>query len=162
MTTTSAKPSISRTRVVMRAKYGWERKSVPFSGTTLHRPDNYRTDAAGFISMCYKIPLDAPGSWGGLNTVNMLLDGWFYEIQPHDLAPGDVIGYLGKGSIDSDGGTVVLFEKWLNDDQSLGIALTWEHLAVTSPGPDQRARPIDFRWHAYRYSAITDVTQLEA
>ena len=163
MTTTAPKyPLITRTRVIMRAKYGWDRKTVPFSRTELHKPDNYRQDAAGFISMCFKIPLDAPGSWGGLNTVNLFTDGWFYEIQPHDLAPGDVVGYLGKDSIDVDGGTAVVFEKWLNDDQSLGLALTWEHLAVTSPGPDQRARPIDFRWHAYRYAGITDSISIDA
>lgn len=155
-------PPISRTRVIMRAKFGWERRTVPFSRNGLHLPDNYRQDAAGYVSMCFDIPLDAPGSWGGLNTVNMLTDGWFYEIEAHELKPGDVIGYLGKDSIDADGGLVVVFEKWLNDDPSLAHALTWEHLAVTNPGPDQRARPIDYRWHAYRYVAITDLERLAA
>jgi hypothetical protein len=144
----------------MRARYGWERKTIPFSRTEIHHPDGYRMDAAGFVSMCFKIPLTAPGSWGGLNTVNMLTDGWFYPIQPHDLKPGDVMGQLGEESLDYDGGTVVVFEKWLNDDPTLGVALTWEHLAHVSPGPDQRGRPINYRWNAYRYRYITDEEQL--
>lgn len=162
MTTPAIHPRISRNRVIMRAKFGWERKSVTFSRTQIHQPDGYRQDAAGFICMCFDIPLHAPGSWGGLNTINMATDGWFYEIPSHDLLPGDVIGYLGVGAEEYDGGTCVIFEKWLNDDPTLGVALTWEHLSHVSPGPDQRGRPIDYRWHAYRYVGITDVVKVMA
>lgn len=148
--------SITRTRVVLRAKYGWPRKSVKFNPTGIHQPDGYRTNAAGYVSMCYAIPRDSRASQGGLTTVTLLTDGWFNEIDLVDLKPGDLVGYLGPDSIDADGGVAVIFEKWINDNPDLRTALTWEHLPVVGTGPDQRARPIDFRWHAYRFRDIED------
>lgn len=147
---------ITRTRVVLRAKYGWPKKTVPFAHGAFHSPDGYQTNAAGYVSMCWDIPLDAPHSRGGMSIVSLLTDNWCHEIKPSDLKPGDAIGYLGPEAVDSDGGTVVIFEKWLNDDPSLGVALTWDHLPVVGAGPDRRAHPVDFRWHAYRYRHIID------
>lgn len=148
--------SITRTRVLLRAKYGWPTETVPFDKATFHS-SGYRQDAAGYVSMCYGIPLHVLHSWGGLSTVTLLTDGWLKEIRVTDLRPGDAIGYCGPGSIDSDGGTVVIFESFLNNDISLGYALVWQQLPDASPGPARRARPLDFRrWHAYRYKDIVD------
>lgn len=145
--------SISRTRVLVRAKYGWPRRSVPFQKNGIHRPDGYRTDGPGFVAMCYDIP---PDIRGGPNAVTLLTAGWMREIDPAELKVGDAVGYLGIDAVDPDGGVIVIFEKWLNEDPATRVALTWEHLAVVGHGPDQRARPVDFRWHAYRYAHIRD------
>lgn len=143
----------------MRAKYGWPRKSVQFSNTEIHQPDGYRQNGPGFVSMCWDIPLDAPRSSGGMSSVTLLTEGWAYEISPDDLKPGDALGYLGPDSAsDPDGGVIVIFERWL--DRDLRIALTWDQLPVVGLGPDQRARPVDFRWHAYRFRDIVDDVEL--
>lgn len=147
--------SITRTRVILRAKYGWSRKLVHWDRSGFHS-SGYRTTPAGYVSMCWDIPLNAPHSNGGMSTVTLLTDGWAYEIEPHELKPGDAIGYLGIDSIDADGGFVVIFEKWLSDNPDLRTALTWEFHRGVSPGPDQRARPVDWRWHAYRFRDIVD------
>lgn len=147
---------ITRTRVLLRAKYGWARKTVTFDQNTFHQPDGYRTNAPGFVSMCWDIPLNAPRSMGGMNTVSLLSEGWCKEIKVPDLLPGDAIGYLGPQSDDGDGGFIVIFEKWLDDNPSLGVALTWDLHRGVSPGPDQRGRSRDLRWHAYRRTDIID------
>jgi hypothetical protein len=147
---------IHRNTVLIRGRYGWETGTVPFSKTILHRPSLYRCDAAGFISMCYKIPLNAKHSYGGMSTVTLLTDGWVNEIPGSELKPGDCIGHCGPNSMDGTGGVILLFEKWLNDDPKLGYAITREQLPDASPGPVQRARPFDFRWHAYRFAHILD------
>jgi hypothetical protein len=149
--------TISRERVLLRAKYGWPTETVPFNKATFHAPDGYRTDAAGFACMCWDIPLHVPHSWGGLSTVTLETDGWVKEIPVRDLLPGDAIGHCGPGSTDSDGGSVVIFEGWLNGDMNLGYALVWQQLPDVSPGPARRGRPIDFRrWHGYRFKDIVD------
>lgn len=145
---------ITRKRVLLRAQYGWARKSVPFDQHAIHQPDGYRTNAPGFVAMCWDIPLTIPHTAGGPNIVTLLTDGYAIEIDPKDLKPGDAIGYLGPDAIDADGGTIVLFDRWLQFDQKL--AATWDHLPVVGLGPDQRARHVDFRWHAYRYRDIVD------
>lgn len=146
---------ITRQRVIVRAKYGWPRKSVPFDKQVLHQPDGYRTNAPGFISMCYDIPISMR-NWGGANIVTLLTDGWMYEIDPNDLRPGDALGYLGPDAMDSDDGVIVLFEKWLTEDPNYKLALTWAHLPVVGMGPDIRGQSISFKWHAYRYKHIVD------
>lgn len=147
---------IARSDVLLRGRYGWPQGTVPFSKSDFHQPDGYRTDAAGFLSMCWDIPLTATHSWGGMSTVTLLTEGWVKEIKGDELLPGDAIGFCGPGSMDSDGGVILLFEGWLNDNPDLGYALTWEMLPATSPGPGRRARPFDFRWHAYRFRDIID------
>jgi hypothetical protein len=104
--------------------------------------------------MVWDIPLDAPYSNGGLNIVTLSTGGYAVEIDNSDLKPGDAIGFLGPDAVDADGGVIVIFEKWL--DPQLRLALTWEHLPVVGDGPDQRARPVDFKWHSYQYRDIVD------
>lgn len=151
--TAATELGITRSRVLLRARFGWVRKSVPFNQAGIHQPDGYRTDGPGFASMCYDIP---PGTHGGPNAVTLLTQGWMQEIDAAELQPGDAIGYLGVDALDADGGVIVIFEKWLNHDPSMKVALTWEHLRVVGNGPDQRARPVDFKWHAYRYKYIRE------
>lgn len=148
---------ITRTRVLFRAKYGWPRKSVPFDQNAFHQPDGYRQNAAGFVSMCWDIPLTSPRNTGGPNIVTLATDGYAIEIDRDELKPGDAIGYLGPDAIDADGGVIVLFDRWLNAEQKL--AATWDHLPVVGLGPDQRGWNVDFRWHAYRYRDIIDDDQ---
>lgn len=143
---------ITRTRVLIRAKYGWPRKSVHLDQTKFHQPDGYRMDPAGYVSMCWDIPLTAPKSVGGMTTVTLLTEGWAKEIAHRDLQPGDAIGYLGTDSVDGTGGLIVIFDSWVEP----GTALTWEFHRIVDPGPDQRSRPVDFRWHAYRFRDIVN------
>jgi hypothetical protein len=92
-----------------------------------------------------------------MSTLTLETDGWTKEINPLDMLPGDALGLLGHGSVGSDGGTIVLFENWLNNDHTTGYAMTWEMLPDTSPGPVRRARPFDRnKWHCYRFRDITD------
>jgi hypothetical protein len=139
--------------VLLRAKYGWPKQSVPFDPNAFHQPDGYRQDAAGFASMCWDIPTYLPGSWGGMTTVTLDSGGWVYEIPPKDLLPGDALGLCGPGTSGA-GGVIVIFEKWLGDTPDTGYAITWEQLPEASPGPVQRARPYSFQWHAYRFRDI--------
>lgn len=104
----------------------------------------------GYLSMCWDLPVRTPHDIGGLSAVSMITSGLVKEIAIADLKTGDAIGYLGTETIDADGGFIVLFERWLEP----GMALTWDHHRGVNPGPDQRARPVDFRWHAYRLTEI--------
>lgn len=142
---------------MLRARYGWPQGTVPFNKTAFHDGDGYRTDAAGYVSMCWDIPLHAPGSWGGLNTMSMEVDGWAKEIQPTELQGGDAIGLLGQGSVGPDGGTIIIFEEWLNGDPDLGYAVCWQMLPETNLGPVRRARPFDKnKWHSYRFRDLVE------
>lgn len=144
---------ITRTQVMLRARFGWPRKAVPFDNKIIHPTSGYRTNSAGYVSMCWDIPLNAPRSSGGMSTVTLLTDGWVKEIYRHELKPGDAVGYLGPDSMTADGNAViVIFEKWLSGD----TALTWEHLPQFGAGPDQHARPVDHQWHCYRFKDIVD------
>lgn len=146
---------MTRERVLTRARFGWEHGTVAFSRLAFHPETGYRTDGPGFISMVYDIPLFAPLSMHGMSIVTLLSEGYFKEIPHHELQPGDLIGELGT-TTDPDGGVAVVFEQWLNNDPKLGYAICIEHLAVTSPGPARRARPLDYRWHAYQYTNLVE------
>lgn len=142
---------------MIRTRYGWAQGTVPFSKTAFHEGDGYRTDAAGYVSMCWDIPLHAPHSWGGLSTLSLESDGWAYEIDPRDMKAGDALGLLGQGSVGSDGGTIIMFESWLNNDPDLGYVVAWEMLPEHPLGPVRRARPYNKNvWHSYRFRDIAD------
>lgn len=149
--------TITRDRVLIRARYGWPQGTVDFNKTGFHPGDGYRTDAAGYLSMCWDIPLHVPHSWGGLSTISLEADGWASEINPLQMRPGDGLGLLGPGSVGPDGGTIVLFEGWLNNDHTTGYLYCWQMLPDTSPGPVRRIRPYDrHKWHSYRFRDIVD------
>jgi hypothetical protein len=137
---------ITRERVLLRAKYGWPTETVPFSNSNFHAPDGYRTNGAGFVSMCW----DLPSFGGGPSTVELLK--YATEIEVRDLQPGDAVGYFGPDSLDTDGGSAAIFEKWAES-----YAIVWQQLPDASPGPARRARPVDYRkWHAYQLTGIVD------
>lgn len=146
---------VTRTRALIRAKYGWPRRSVPFNRQAFHHPDGYRMDAAGYLSMCYGLPKYR----GGANIVTLLTDGYMVEISLDDIQAGDALGYLGPDALDADGGLIVLFEKWLANDPSQRVALTWQHLPIIGLGPDLRAQPVNFKWHAYRFNHLLPEVQ---
>lgn len=142
---------------MMRARYGWTHKSVDFDAAKVHQPSGYRQDAAGFVCMAWDVPLSAPHSWGGLTTITLDSDGWAHEIEPIDMKPGDALGLLGPWSVGTEGGVIVIFEHWLNDDVTTGYVMTLEMLPENTPGPVRRLRPYDRRlWHSYRFRDIVD------
>lgn len=148
--------SITRARILLRTRYGWPQKTVPFDKIGFHS-SGYRTDSAGYLSMCWDIPLDAPHSFGGLSTMTLESDGWAKEIDPREMKPGDALGLLGPGSVGPDGGVISLFEGWLNNDFTTNYVLVWEQLPDHSPGPVRHARPYDGnRWHSYRRRDVID------
>ncbi len=106
--------------------------------------------------MCWDIPLDVPGSWGGLSTVGLGEGDWTVEIPLLELKPGDALGLLGRGSQGPNGGAAVMFERWHSDDVRTNTAITWEMLPDAGLGPVRRARPVDSSWHGYRYRDIVD------
>lgn len=150
--------SITRTRVILRARYGWPVGTLPYSNSELHPKSNYRLNSAGFVSMCYGIPSRTPETWGGASIVTLLTQKWVEEIPLAKLQPGDCIGFLGTDAMDSDGGVILLFEKML-EDRGSNYALVWQHLPATAPGPVRRAQVIDFRWHGYRFRNIVEDKQ---
>lgn len=147
--------AITRNRVLVRAKYGWPRRTVPFNVRGFHTPSGYTTSAAGYVSMCYDIPISMR-HWGGANVITLLSDGFMKEIKPDELLPGDAIGYLGSDAMDGDGGVIVIFDRWLNNDPVTRMALTWAHLPTMQLGPDLRGIPVNYKWKAYRYVHILD------
>lgn len=147
---------ITRNRIMTRARYGWPQGSVEFSKTDLH-PSGYLRNASGYVSMCWDIPGGTLGFYGGLSTLALDAYGWAIEVPPLEMKPGDALGHLGPGSVGTDGGTVVIFESWLNDDYALNYFICWEMLPGSSPGPSRRVRPYDHnRWHSYRFRDVVD------
>jgi hypothetical protein len=148
---TSPGLGITRRRVLLRARFGWPRRTVPFNQDDLHQPDGYRQNAPGFVSMCYNIPISAR-NWGGANIVTLLTDGWMREIDPSEVLPGDAIGELGPNGVEPDGGVILIFDSWL--DLGSRMAFAWTHLPIVGLGPDLRGRAIDYKWHYYRYTHL--------
>lgn len=148
---------ISRARTMIRARYGWSQGTVEFSRSTRHPGDGYLQTMSGYVCMCWDIP-QGPTSVGGLDTVRLEAEGYVWEIQPQDLKPGDAMGLCGPMSADGQGGTLVLFDHWHNNDMhnNGNVAIVWEMPMDGRLGPIQRARPYDPRWHYYRYRDITD------
>jgi hypothetical protein len=136
--------------VLQRAGTVWTPGTVPYSQSTLHMPDGYRQDCSGYVSMCWTIPLHAPGSWGGMNTVNLVTDRVMTEIPISDLQPGDAIGLCGPGTAGDDG-HIQLVEAVT----ATGLVI-WEQAGGVR-GPVRRTikRPTP-GYKAYRYQGIAD------
>lgn len=147
---------ITRRRILTRARYGWPQGTVTFSKTDFH-PSGYLCNATGFVSMCWDIPLHAQGSYGGMSTLAMDAYGWAHQIDAREMKPGDALGLLGPGSVGTDGGDLVIFEGWLNDDYTTNYAICWEMLATHGTGPKKVARPYEgTRWHSYRFRDVVE------
>lgn len=146
--------TITRPEVLNRAQTVWPNGSVPYSQAAIHRPDGYRQDCSGYLSMSWGIPLDAPGSWGGMNTVSLVTDGWMYEINPNELKPGDAIGMCGPGT-SGDSGHVQLFIGWLNHDPNDSHYYCLEQ-AGGGWGPRKKLHDWPSGYKAYRFKGIVD------
>lgn len=142
-----------RSQALNRADSVWPYASVPYSQSRMHSPDGYRADCSGFVSMCWGIPTNAPGSWGGLNTVNLVTDGWMHEIKTDDLQPADAIGRCGPGT-QGDGGHIQLFAGWRNGNPADNSHYVIEQAGGGS-GPRRR---LVLSWvggyRAYRFRSI--------
>ncbi len=149
--------TITRAEVLHRAETVWPMGGVPYSQSTIHRPDGYRADCSGYVSACWAIPLDAPGSWGGMNTVSLVTDGWMREINPNDLRPGDAIGLCGPGTAGNDG-HVQLFTGWYNTDPNDSRYWCLEQTGGRS-GPHKTLHDWPAGYRAYRYRDIVDDAQ---
>jgi hypothetical protein len=131
---------ITRTAVLNRWRTVWPYAGVPYSQARLHKPDGYRQDCSGFVCMGVQLPLNYPGSWGGLSTSTMVSSGLWKRLASWDsLKLADAIGIMGPGS-DSSGsgrGHVMGFEAWLNGDPNDSRAYIWEQAGSVS-GPRRR------------------------
>jgi hypothetical protein len=145
---------ITRSKVLERARTVWPMEAVPYSQSTIHYPDGYRQDCSGYVCMSWGVPLDLPGSWGGLNTVSMVASGLMYEIRPDDLRPGDAIGRCGPGTA-GDSGHVQLFTRWLNDIDSDSRYYCLEQTGGRR-GPHETLHDWPDGYKAYRYRDIID------
>jgi hypothetical protein len=144
--------SITRSEVLRRAQSIWPMKGVRYSQQDLHHPDGYRCDCSGYVSMCWAIPTDAPGSWGGLSTVTLVTDGWMHEIPADQLQPGDAVGKCGPGSAGNDG-HIQLFVRWYNDDPHDSRYWCLEQAGGVN-GPQQRLMNWIPWYRAYRFRDI--------
>lgn len=150
---------VTRAEVIQRAQTLWKPGTVPYSQNTIHPGTGYRQDCSGFASMCWAIPLNVKNSWGGLNTVTLVTDGWIKEIAPAELMPGDAVGICGPGSA-GDAGHIVIFDRWLNDDPNNDDYWLYEQAGGRS-GPVRRVLTYPYggpwgQWKAYRLKGISD------
>lgn len=138
-----------------RVKTVWPYAGVPYSQNTIHLPDGYRQDCSGFVCMTVGLPLDTPGSWGGLSTVTMVTSGLWSQLGAWDeLTMGDAVMIGGPGTGGNDG-HVMWFEAWLNDDDNDSRAYIWEQ-AGGGNGPKRRlvdlAVAVDQGYLPYAYT----------
>lgn len=129
--------TISRADVLTRMRTVWPTGQVPYSQDELHEPDMYRQDCSGCVCMAVALPLDYPGSWGGLSTVTMVTTGLWAPLGSwDDLQLADVVMIGGPGSA-GDAGHVMLFEAWYNSDPNDSRAYIWEQAGGVD-GPRRR------------------------
>jgi len=140
---------VAQSVVMGRAATVWKPGTVAYSQSTIHQPDGYRQDCSGYVSMCWALPLNAPGSWGGQNTVSLVTLGYMHEITPGDLRAGDAVGKCGPGTAGNDG-HIQLVESY---NPATGSVVIWEQAG--GGGPARRSlKRIPVGYKAYRYQAI--------
>lgn len=149
----------SRAEIIDRARTMWPTGTVPYSQSAIG-PHGYRQDCSGFVSMCWGIPPSEKGGWGGQSTTTLVSNGYMYPIQPDDLLPGDAIGICGPGSAGNNG-HIVLFEKWVNDDDIDDNRYWTYEQSGDHVGPLHRIieYPYDDApgpWRAWRYNGIEE------
>jgi hypothetical protein len=140
--------------VIRRAQTLWPLGKVEYSMNPPFR-DRWRRDCSGFVSMCFDIPADTPGFFGGMNTVSFVTAGLFRRIEKADLQPGDVIGLLGPGTAGADG-HIVIFEGWADPEHK-----SYSGFEQVHGGP--KNRPIGYPYddddrdfQPYRYQHFDD------
>ena len=145
--------TITRSEVMRRAQFGWPQGAVEYSQSKLYK-DGYRQDCSGYASMCWHIPLNAPGSWGGMNTVSLVTNGWMREIKPDDLKPGDAVGKCGPYTAGDDG-HIQIFSAWLNTNPNDSHYYCLEQ-AGGGYGWQKRLYDWPVGYKAYRFKDIVD------
>jgi len=148
-------PRITRTAAIVNAASLWPANSEVYS-MDAPADGGYRRDCSGGLSLWLGIPLDAPGSWHGVNTVGLLTEGYLRPIRPADLRQGDVVGIVGPGT-EGAKGHVRLFDRWDNDDPANDDYWCWEQ-AIGATGPDYAKHTFEPSgpYRAYEYVAIVD------
>lgn len=146
---------ISRSEVLARSKTIWPAGKVPYSQGTLHKPDGYRQDCSGYVSMCWAIPLKSPDCWGGMSTTTLLSRGWMHEIPVSDLKPGDAVGICGPNTAGNDG-HITLFVRWLNKNPNDNHYYMREQSGGTSGWTERLVDWPGYPYKAYRFNYIID------
>lgn len=142
---------ITRSLVLHNAQHGWPYAAVPYNQSTIHKPDGYRQDCSGFVSMCWGI---MPSLGGGPNTVALVTSGLMHEIKPDELKPADAVGRCGPGTSGNDG-HIQLFVGWLNTNPSDSHYYCLEQ-AGGGKGPVRRLYNWPSGYKAYRFRDIVD------
>lgn len=143
---------ITRPETLARAASIWPLATVEYNPNKKHPGDGYRQDAAGFLSMCWNIPIVHPG---GPTIVSLDTEGHVYEIPPAKLRQGDAIGLCGPIA-GSTTGHLILFESWHQNNPATNTMTVWAHEPnVLGPRCLLRSWP-GHPWRAYRYAHIVD------
>lgn len=118
--------TIGRDDVAWRLENVWPMGEVEYAQDELHEPDRYRQDCSGYACMGVALPLDYPGSWGGLSTVTMVTSGLWVQLGSWDyLQRADVVMIGGAGT-GGNAGHVMTFDRWYNTDPNDSRAYIWE------------------------------------
>ncbi|KAB1142691.1 NlpC/P60 family protein [Streptomyces luteolifulvus] len=139
-------PATTRADIIIRAKL-WVAEKVPYSLSD-YRPDGYRQDCSGFVSMAWNLP---GNEWTGT------LDQYGVRITKDELQPGDIL--LFHNPADPERGShVVIFGGWT--DYTHTYYLAYEE---TRPSARSQATPYPYWSHAesyvaYRYKGLTSGT----
>lgn len=80
----------------------WPAGTVLYDQSGTNSPTGHRPDCSGYASMCLGLP--TPGE----NTVTLLTKGIVHPIAWAELAPGDVVGALGPGTMGDVGHVMVV------------------------------------------------------
>ncbi|MFJ4188286.1 hypothetical protein [Kitasatospora sp. NPDC089509] len=140
--TAPAAQGVTRADILKRADF-WFKRGVPYS-TQRYYPDpdgkKYRTDAAGYVSMAWRLPTSL--------TVEQLTDPAVTErITADQLRPGDALA-------DAKSGNVLIFAGWADKKRTHYVAYEQtpprvKHHKVPYPYWDHKAD-----YAAYRYKNI--------
>jgi hypothetical protein len=139
-------PATTRADIIKRAKT-WVAARVPYN-VYAYRPDGYRQDCSGYISMAWNLP---GNEWTGS------LGKYGQRISKEELQPGDIL--LFHNSADPHKGShVVLFGGWTDYTHTYYVAYE-----LTRPRTRTQATPYAYwshsdRYLAYRYKGLKPST----
>ncbi|WP_394834962.1 C40 family peptidase [Pendulispora rubella] len=129
---------------------------VPYSQGSYF--EGWRQDCSGYVSMAWNVR-DRKNRRVNHNTDSMLNGGYgtpgkiVHPIRWQNLRKGDVIGFLGTGSL-GDAGHVMIFEKWANKKHTA----YWVYEQAGGGGTKHRTHPKSYggsHYKPYRYDKIT-------
>ncbi|MBD0420712.1 peptidoglycan-binding protein [Streptomyces sp. TRM S81-3] len=139
-------PATTREEIIDRAGK-WVTEKVPYS-TSAYRPDGYRQDCSGFVSMAWKLPRN---EWTG--TLGRYAD----RISKEELEPGDILLFHNPAD-PWRGSHVVIFGGWT--DPAHTVYRAYEQ---TRPHTREWSVPYAYwrdsaRYLPYRYKGLTAST----